>query len=67
VCNKRLETVSYATRSSTLQVTVVRTTSMYRLPDSLKDETTVYLSDLKIQFVPRSKHSASVIKTSQLM
>jgi hypothetical protein len=28
--------------------------------------TKLYLSDLKAQFVPRSKHSVSVIKTSQL-
>ena len=28
--------------------------------------TKLYLSDLKIQFVPRSKHSASVIKTGKL-
>ena len=29
--------------------------------------TKLYLSDLKTHFVPRSKHSASVLKTSQLM
>ena len=29
--------------------------------------TKVYLSDLKTQSVPRSKHSASVIKTDKLM
>jgi hypothetical protein len=29
--------------------------------------TKLYLSDLKTQSVPRSKHSASVIKTDQLM
>ena len=29
--------------------------------------TKMYLSDLRTQFVPRSKHSASVIKTDKLM
>ena len=29
--------------------------------------TELYVSDLKTQFVPRSKHSASVIKTDNLM
>jgi hypothetical protein len=29
--------------------------------------TKLYLSDLKTHFVPRSKHSASVIKTDKLM
>ena len=29
--------------------------------------TKLYLSDLKTQFVPRRKHSASVLKTDKLM
>ena len=29
--------------------------------------TKLYLSDLKTHFVPRSKHSASVLKTDKLM
>ena len=38
---------------------------MLQLVNSLR--TKLYLSNLKTQFVPRRKHSASVIKTDKLM
>jgi len=58
----RLLSVPYP---SSAAISIHKTEHLLQFLNPLR--TKLYLSDLKLQSVPRSKHSASVIKTSQFI